>query len=542
MEILVRMLPLTSRNAWWLAGGCLLSLAACGELSGANWLGAATPEERRAAREKMKSSFNDLGVGPLPLVGPAEDGSADIRGENIYSYMKDFVDFSEQSRREGDLLWGRVAGMKAQHQTAEYIERKFHEFGLEKIHVDSFVRNPQWWPTKSRISVTLKESDGKSAEFVFPSAFPVYASPPVPSGALEAELVDVGLGRPVDLLGRDVRGKVAVIHSFPQLGIPPLRYTGYGVAPQLAKLGAVGVITVLDVPGNVQTFDAQGNAKSAPSFTLGDDDGNFLEDLIARAKPSDQLRVRMELRVEMKEGLTTQNVYGVVPGNTDEYIIVMAHQDGWFDAAVDNASGLATMLVLAQHYASQKNRHHNLLFVATAGHHLSGSSIGNQRSLGASSPGTRYLIDHYPDILKKTVLALNCEHTATRARQLGGQIPAAQADFDNPINTENARWFDVSNHSPLLLGFVREAINRYGLTVVRFTDPVPHGDSAELGEIVPTVSMLEAGLWYHSTGDRPEVIPSQGLERTARAFAYLLDKVDGASRDSVEQGRPPKGR
>ena len=40
-------------------------------------------------------------------------------------------------------------------------------------------------------------------------------------------------------------------------------------------------------------------------------------------------------------------VWGTLPGATDETIYVIAHRDGFFDAADDNASGVASMLGLA---------------------------------------------------------------------------------------------------------------------------------------------------------------------------------------------------
>ena len=57
----------------------------------------------------------------------------------------------------------------------------------------------------------------------------------------------------------------------------------------------------------------------------------------------------------------------------------------------------------------------------------------------------------------------------------------------------------------------------------------------------PTVSMVEANIWYHTAADKPDVVPPQGLERSARAFAFLLDKADRASRGDLERGTAPIG-
>ncbi len=64
-------------------------------------------------------------------------------------------------------------------------------------------------------------------------------------------------------------------------------------------------------------------------------------------------------------------VWGTLPGATDETIYVLAHRDGWFEAAGDNASGVATMLGLAEHFAKipRSRRRRTIIFIGTDGHH-----------------------------------------------------------------------------------------------------------------------------------------------------------------------------
>jgi len=511
------------------------------------WLGVPTPEERQAAREKVKASFYDLGLGSLPLAGPGKNDYPDIQGTTLHKYVENIVEFAEQSRRDGNILWGRVSGTKYQHETAEYMQKKFGEFGLENIHTESFMRNAQWWPTKSRVSVILQGANGKS-EYVLRSAFPAPPSASIAPGGLEADVVDVGLGRPVDLAGRNVRGKIAVLRSVPLLGTIYLMYSGETVPAKLAKMGAAAVITIIEAPGNSQTFLYDAFGETVPAFVIGGDDGDFLEDLIGRAEPS-RLHIHMDLQTEYKPPASTENVIGVIPGTSDEYVVIMAHQDGWFDGAIDNASGLATMLSLAQHYAVESKRRklrRNILFLATAGHHMAlGKQHVSQTVDGypstTASPGTAKFIELNPDILKKTVLALNCEHTASIATQTGGDtaMMATGGFFEQKLNTENARTLAITNHSPMLLQFFRDAIDRYGLVVAGTTRHSPYGDASVLQTKVPVVNLIETVGWYHSTADTPDLIPPQGLERTARAFAYFLDKVDATPRADLERGAQP---
>ena len=107
------------------------------------------------------------------------------------------------------------------------------------------------------------------------------------------------------------------------------------------------------------------------------------------------------------------SIYGTLPGTTDENIIVMAHMDGWFDAALDNASGLSVMLTLAEHFAQvpKDKRRRNMMFIGTAGHHV-------------GSPNATYLRDKRADLLAKTALMINCEHVVGDADAELGHAPA----------------------------------------------------------------------------------------------------------------------
>jgi hypothetical protein len=49
--------------------------------------------------------------------------------------------------------------------------------------------------------------------------------------------------------------------------------------------------------------------------------------------------------------LKTATVWGSFPGTSDETILVVAHRDGWYDGSTDNASGVATMLGVAEYFA-----------------------------------------------------------------------------------------------------------------------------------------------------------------------------------------------
>jgi hypothetical protein len=473
------------------------------------------------------------------LVLPADqDPYTNIRSAELIAWVRDIAQFSQLSRANGDVLWGRIMGSPFTNQAADYMKARFSQLGVPKVWIEEFPRGPQWIPTHARLTLIGEESFGSGTEdYVFSSAIPGHASPPIEGEPLEAEVVYVGNGRPADLLGRDVAGKIAVMRSRPNPGI--LNYTGRGVPATLFEAGAAGVIIIFDYPGNYQNLAPYSSeSRTSPTFTLGGDDGDFLEEVIARAGSDNPPRVRMELKLSTRQEWRIRNVYGLIPGRaSDEYVVAIAHLDAFFDGAIDNASGLAALLAWASHFAQRDERPgRSILLVATAGHH-SGSS------------GTERLISEHRDILDRAVLVLNCEHLASRVRTRYSTFratvgrrgePRAVRSTDTerlmPVNTENPRTVSISTWNPFLVDLMRNAINRYGLVVSMLTDNRLLGDSypfALHAREVPVINFIEGNYWYHTSADTVDAVSPQGMERAVRAFTYIIDRVAEASAEDL---------
>ena len=127
-----------------------------------------------------------------------------------------------------------------------------------------------------------------------------------------------------------------------------------------------------------------------------------MRDLIGRSERAPRVRIRLD--VKQVPNQKSSLVWGTLPGATDETIYVMAHRDGWFDAATDNASGVATMIGLAEHFAKipQARRRRTIVFVGLDGHHNDSGGVGRM-----------WMVDHRGELFAKTALAINAEHTST---------------------------------------------------------------------------------------------------------------------------------
>jgi hypothetical protein len=272
--------------------------------------------------------------------------------------------------------------------------------------------------------------------------------------------------------------------------------------------GAAVVFAVVQLPGNMKLqFYPTGN--KVPTFALGRDDGSAIRQLIEASRGGRVPHVKVRLDVDMVPNLKTASVWAVIPGTTDEHIVVLAHRDGWFDAGMDNASGVATALGLAEYYAKvpRANRRRTMTIVFTPGHHHGG---GNQ--------GGEWLAQNARAMLAKTALIINCEHTAsTQAYLLGPHIRKA--------NMPSAFWWYVGG-SPMLENIVLDAYRRFGIATFDRPETSAAGEMRPIYQMAPSIQLIQSNVFFHSDAETPDVVPPVGLEATARAYAKIVDEVN----------------
>ena len=497
------------------------------------WFGVETPASRAQRSSEYRLSYVEPAFPPLSLQsGAMEDPYADIDGKEIHRTLAEIIEITVANSPPGEKFWGRIAGSKAEWATAEYMAERFRELALEDVRTEWFQGDSQWWPVDWDVTLIGDAGFGPdTTDYRLSSAFPAIQlqTGALEVGGLEAEIEFVGLGHPVDLVGRDLTGKVALVHGV--LQPDPFFQSARGHIENVIDAGAVGVLTMLDAPGNHQYALEDMGPAHVPCFILGGDDGRFVKDVIAAGGTSNRPKIRLSLKTEVRDSWRGKNVMGLIPGDIDEYVVIVAHLDGYFEAANDNGGGLAAILALAEHYRNPdvKRPRRNLLFVGTSGHH-------------EFSDGVDAFIAAHPEILEKTVLVFNVEHPSTVWSFYRGELRFKEFTVPGQLITTTSqatRGLTVSNGNPLLISFYREAIDRYGLVIDSEVARVPTGDAFGFYKAgYPVAQILDANLWYHSTGDRLDAIHPEGLARATRLYAYVLDKIDASSRDELWETGP----
>jgi hypothetical protein len=216
--------------------------------------------------------------------------------------------------------------------------------------------------------------------------------------------VDVNFASTGDLNGRDLRGKAVFFYSTDYQSRHGT--ISQGAIKRIADRGAAAIFVTLLIPGNLK-FQFYPVGVQIPTFALGYEDGMAMREMIGQARGEDAPHVKARLDVKMVPNLRTATIWGSLPGTSDENIMIVAHRAGWFEGADDNGTGVATMLGLAEYFASipKQQRRRTITFLGTSGHHDGSAQSG------------RWLTDH-KEIFAKTALLINSEHTPRRSARL----------------------------------------------------------------------------------------------------------------------------
>lgn len=436
----------------------------------------------------------------------------DIDGPQLKAWLHEVVAISRRSRDDGNKYWGRISGTPYEYMAADWTEAHFSRLGMENIHRTEFELGPQWFPLDWSLTAS---GDGHTLDF--PSANPATRGTDIPD-EIKVEAVWVGLGTAADFAGRDVEGKAVVIQTILAPGQMGNSASWEGATLRAEDAGAALIIGVWGYGGNFAIWQSlrafqmirnpDGTARyvsdnvTTPGFFVGFEDGRKLRDLIATGET---VTVSAQSTSENREGMRSPSVYGTLPGTTDETIYVMAHMDGYYDAALDNASGMAVMIGLAEHFARapQSERRRHITFIGTAGHHV-------------GSPNAPYLRDE--GLLANTALMVNCEHIA----------PTQFVPFNNELRLTNTvsprRWW--VHGSDALLDITLDAYRTFGVSVIGAMDGRATGEMMAIDKDAPSVQLIRSPEHKHTDGDVPELVPAAGMEAVARAYAKIIDRAN----------------
>jgi hypothetical protein len=417
-------------------------------------------------------------------------------------------------------FWGRITGTSSDQESAEWLAEKFRTAGLSAVRIQPLNLEPQWMPETWDAVVT-----GAGRTVRLESAQPFYGANALPAGGVDVEAVYAGLGSEADFAGRDVRGKAVFV--FNQTGL-----RDEGAVRRADTKGAAVVFEVDMLPGNMR-YQAYPSGTQAPAFSVGSDDGYAARDVIAAMPAGHAARVKASFEMRRVPNLKTSLVWGTLPGVTEETIYLVAHRDGWFDAAGDNASGVASIVALAEYYAKvpQTERRRTIVFVGLDGHHNSGTGAG---------VGRRWMWDNRARLFEQTALMINAEHPST----IQTTVRPRYYQKDNTIVWSNTfmpqQWYAGGPSRRTLEAIAVDAFRSFGASM--YLDPNPRPPAGDLGAFfrgVPGVATSEFYHYFHTDQETPDTVPWTGLEATTRAYARIIDEVNKVPLTELQRREEP---
>ena len=447
---------------------------------------------------------------------PSEQAYLSIDGEHLQQYVEELTAISRRYRDHGHpQFWGRITGTEADAENAQWLVDEFRKIGLSDVREQSLDLPPQWMPASWTVTAS---SGGKTV--ALESAQPTSTSPGTSGDGLDLEAVDVALATDGDLAGRDLRGKAVFFYSadYTSRQAPVSDYA----IKRIGDRGAAAIFVIVGLPGNLRTqFYPVGS--TVPTFSLGLEDGVAIRNLISESRDGRPARVRIRLDVKTIPDLKTATVWGSLAGTSDESIFVVAHRDGWFEGATDNASGVATLLGLAEYFAKipTEQRRRTIYFLGTSGHHDNHGMTGH------------WLADH-KEMFTKTALIINCEHTS--AEQLvyrGGLIRRTNT-------TVPLRWY--VGGSPRLEQIVVKAYDTFGVATYAEPEPSAGGEMAPYYQLAPSLQLIEGNLYWHSDRETADVVPPTGLAAATRAYAKIIMDVNEVDLKDLIRPRTTEAR
>lgn len=414
-----------------------------------------------------------LAVAAAPTSAPPPASGADA-----YRFLEEFASFGNHR-----------TGTSVDHETAGWFADHLRDAGYD-VEVQPF-DFPRFVPAAASIRI------GEAA----PPVMPLYYSGVTPSDGVRGELVDVGLGTPVETGLHEMAGKVVLAHvPMPAPGLIP---TLEVVRTAAQDAGAVALIAAVDAPAN-QLFGinvtAQHGVCGLPVLVVGSQDGALLSSLSGQAA-----EVVLDASVQPGE---SQNVVAVREGPGPGVVIIGTPLNGWFRTATERGSGAGTLLTLARHFATVDTTS-TLVFVGTGGHEVGFLGLGE-------------FIEANPDLVQRATAYVHLGASVAAKHQIDLGDTIVSTGLVDPLRVL------ITSENPALLSVAGAS---FALAAPFAALPPASGQSGEQQVMyeagVPILSLSGTFLWFHTPRDLPDTTSPDLLHPMVDAFRTAVTAIDG---------------
>ncbi len=422
-----------------------------------------------------------------------------ISGAEMYQIMKELCEFGY-----------RQAGTPIAVKSENYIYQKLKKAKLPEVKLDEF-KFTRWWAEKQELKLIAEGTPSIPSDQII-ETFPVHLSGFTDPEGVVAEMVYVGYGTSVDFEKIDVENKIVLVDGIMVLNFAPSQQVNLFNSLNLAKKkGALGAIftnnSPLDSISYVGVDEVRGWKRRLPALSVNNFDGQYLRTLCTRNQG--KLTVKFTLDVKTEQAPSSM-ILGTLPGKTDDIILIGTHVDSTFTGAVDNAGANAGLISLAKYFAQTplEKRDKTIVFAGWTGHEC-------------GLIGTFQFHSMYPEMVKKIATFIMLDGFGSKGwyNQVEGGVVETGLD--------ERRGLFVSDNS-LLWPIVKDAVFKYNLLPAAYVSArqLPVSDLPPfIFANVPSIMIIGKPVFYHTKYDTVDKCTPDQLERTAKAHAYLIEKI-----------------
>ncbi|WP_232680483.1 M28 family peptidase [Nocardioides sp. R-C-SC26] len=442
----------------------------------------------------------------------------------------------------------RATGTPGGRQAAAYVARRFRAAGLSNVHYET-ARSYRWTPSDWGVSVGGRRFDTRPISHSFIRGADLAGTRTLGRRGVTAPVVDIGAG---SVAGRDVRGKIVLFDLKFQMPLaviaaaseflydPDLQLvdpeTMLTANPYMTSLktvmqeaidgGAVGVVGVLAdyFDSNRYHNEYYGSVPmTIPGFWVTKKEGAALRHSLETSS-----RATIRLTAE-RAAATGRTVVGFLPGRSRDTILIQSHHDSQGPGAVEDGTGAAEVIALADYYGALARRPgyrkpEKTLMFATFDTHFTGyqqhNAFTRKYVLGTKS-GYRLVAN------------AAIEHVGKQAKIAadGGlrvlDQPEPRGIFENLNPLLKARLAGIIVDNDL------RGTAMLNATPMQGTVGIPTDANWALLSGVPVASLIAGPIYMYDEADTLDKVDVASLRPVARAYAQLVDAMQPMPSDLI---------
>ncbi len=449
---------------------------------------------------------------------------------------------AEMLRTVRDLvdLAPRKTGTAGGRAAARYVADRLRAAGMDEVWLERST-SYSWKATRDRLTIAGERVDQSPISFSFITGPTGTGRRSLGADGLTAPVVDLGGLSTMEIATLDLRGKIALVDVkflTPLVALSPLMefiYDPLGEIidaqtlltpnPYITSLtqtidvlqaaGAAGMIGVLADYFDSNQYHNEYYRRSPmtiPGYWVTKDEAARVRELLG-----EDPRATMRLDIVRREVAALQPI-GILRGATDETIMIQSHHDSMGPGAVEDGTGTAEVLALADYYGAlarrrgAEQREKTLMFTTFDTHFTGYQAHMHFVEKYVEDPGSPYDI-----VLNDTI-----EHVARK-----GQV-AADGELLLLDESEPRGFFEnisLGGKLALTTSIVEHDMNATTLLNGTVLAPVgiPTDASFVMAAGVPTVSLIAGPIYLYDEADTMAAVDKASMVPVFRVNRDLIE-------------------